>query len=37
MRLTVKGGEKFHLEDVKEVLGSRYSDGVAVLTEPAAK
>jgi hypothetical protein len=36
-QFTVKDRTKFNLDEVKKALGSRYSDGVKVLTEPTEK
>jgi hypothetical protein len=37
VKLTVKDRAKFNIEDVRKALGSRYGDGVKVLTEPTEK
>lgn len=37
VRFTLKDAAKFDLEDVKRTLGSRYNDGVKLLTGPTTQ
>ena len=37
VKFTVKDRAKFNMDEVKQALGSRYSDGVKILTGPTEK
>lgn len=37
VKFTLKSGAKINMDELKEALGPRYSDGVKVLTAPTDK